>query len=66
MVIVLESSIYVCPDKLSCITGLDVLENIFIYDVTDGWACVQKDPIWVNDVGGWFILRGLGHGESHM
>ena len=36
MLIVLVSSIFVCPDLPSCITGLDVLDKIFVSGVTDG------------------------------
>ena len=66
MVIVLVSSICVFLELLSCITGFDVLEKILVYDGTDGLACFQEDPVWVNDIGGWFLFFSLGHGDSHL
>ena len=53
MFIVLVSSICVCPEFLSYITGLDVLDNIIYIYITDGLTCVQKGKFWVNDVGCW-------------
>ena len=66
MVIVLVSNFFLFPGFLSCITGLDVLGNIIVFDGTDGWSCVQEYPVLVNDIFGWCLLCGLGHGESHL
>ena len=38
----------------------------FVSDGTNGRACVQKDSVWVNDVGCWCVLCDLGHGEFHL
>ena len=66
VVVVLVPSVFVCPNFLFFITGLDVLDNIFVSDGAYGWECVQKDPSWVNNDGSWLILRGLVHGESQL
>ena len=36
MIIVLMSSICVCPNLVCCIIGIDVLENIFVSGGTNG------------------------------
>ena len=66
VVIVLASIICVCPELISWITGLDVMDKILVSDVTDGWACVQYDPVLVNDICGRFLFCGLVHGEYHL
>ena len=66
MVIVLVSTIYICLEFLSCITGLDVLEKTLVYDGTDGLAGVQEDSVRVNNISCLCLLCGLGHGEAHL
>ena len=63
---VLVSTICVCPELLSCITGLDVMDKNIFYGGTDGLACVQEDPVWFNDIYGWCFLCSLGHVKSHL
>ena len=66
MVIVLVSTIFVCPEFLSCITGMDVLDKILVSYGTDGLYCVQEDSDWVNNISCWCLICGLGHGESYL
>ena len=62
MVIVLVSNIFVCPDILSCIIGLDVLDKIIVSDGTDGLSGVQEDTVRFNNISCWCLIFGLGHG----
>ena len=41
------STIYVCPEFLSYITGLDVLDKTRVSYGTDGLSGVKEDPVWV-------------------
>ena len=66
MVIFLVSTICVCPEFLSYITGLDVLDKTLVSDGTDGLAGVQEDPVRVNNISCWCLLCGLSHGETHL
>ena len=56
VVLVLVSTIFVCPEFLSYITGLDVLHNILVSDGTDGCAGVQEDPVWINNISCWCLF----------
>ena len=66
MVIFLVSTICVCPEFLSFIKGLDVLDKILVSDGTYGLVGVQEDPLRVNNISCWCLLFGLVHGESDL
>ena len=66
MVIVLVSTICVCPYFLSCITGLDVLDKTHVSNETAGGEGFQEDPVLVNYISCLCLLCGLCHGKAHF
>ena len=50
----------------TCITWMDVLNEVSIYDGADGGSYVQYDPICIDGVSFWRIVCRCHHGESHL
>ena len=64
--VILMSRVSICPEFFACVTGTDVLNKVSISDGYDGGACVQQDPIGIDDVSLWYVGCCLSHYQSKL